>query len=38
MVWCTTVAYLKGPTDTTGTFDTEMLSMNLVGTVWAIRS
>jgi hypothetical protein len=26
-----TVAYLKGPTDTTGTFDTEMLAMNLVG-------
>jgi hypothetical protein len=28
-----TVAFLKGPTDTTGTFDTEMLAMNLVGTV-----
>lgn len=28
-----TVAYLKGPLDTTGSFDTEMLSMNLVGTV-----
>jgi hypothetical protein len=28
-----TVAYLKGPMDTTGTFDTEMLSMQLVGTV-----
>jgi hypothetical protein len=27
-----TVAKLKGPTDTTGTFDTEMLSMTLVGT------
>jgi hypothetical protein len=27
-----TVAYLKGPTDTTGSFDTEMLGMNLVGT------
>jgi hypothetical protein len=26
-----TVAYLKGPGDTTGTFDTEMLSMSLSG-------
>ena len=26
-----TVAYGKGPTDTTGTFDTEMLSMSLMG-------
>jgi hypothetical protein len=26
-----TAAYLKGPTDTTGTFDTEMLSMMLTG-------
>jgi hypothetical protein len=28
----TTVAYLKGPASPTGSFDTEMLSMNLLGT------
>jgi hypothetical protein len=29
----TTVAFLKGPANPTGTFDTEMLSMSLAGTV-----
>jgi hypothetical protein len=32
-----TVAYNKGPTDTTGTFDTEMLSMSLTGAGVMIR-